>query len=112
VITGLRQLADADKDRPAGGEDQDPLSRSRCGRLPIGAETLSEVPADGITAYRVRSHATWQGIEFRCQHRSSFYFSRGGARLFSLRFPKRALPSPPSLPHRQATEGVPLCRTS
>src|SRR5262245_30139002 len=43
------------------------------GRL-VGAEALSAVPADGITAYRVRSNATWQGIEFRPRQRPSFYF--------------------------------------
>ena len=43
------------------------------GRL-LGADTLSAVPADGITAYRVRSNATWPGIEFRSPRRPSFYF--------------------------------------
>jgi len=66
------------------------------GRL-VGAEALSAVPADGITAYRVRSNATWQGIEFRPRQRPSSISSHGDARLFSPRFPKRASPSPPSL---------------
>jgi hypothetical protein len=43
------------------------------GRL-VGAESLTAVPADGVEARLVRDNATWQGIEFKLQRQTSFYF--------------------------------------
>ena len=52
----------------------------------LGIKTLTAAADDGLQVFPVRNNATYQGIEFRPQKKSSFYFytSRRGAVLAAL----------------------------